>query len=118
MGNWKVETVEQLHQDFLPLRSLDAPTAQDHNTPLGSLLPSPEVSLEETLTQKELQRQLKGAMASLEPLMRQVVALRFGFTGPEQTVAATARVLSLPRKIVRSLEESAIQQLKQALGGS
>jgi DNA-directed RNA polymerase sigma subunit (sigma70/sigma32) len=50
--------------------------------------------------------------------MRQVVALRFGFNGPEQTVAATARILSLPRKMVRSLEESAIQQLKQALGGN
>jgi RNA polymerase primary sigma factor len=118
MGNWKLEVVEQLHQDFLPLRSLDAPTAQDHNTPLGCLLPSPEAPLEETLTQKELQVQLKSAIASLEPLMRQVVTLRFGFNGPEQTVAATARILSLPRKIVRSLEESAIQQLKQVLGGN
>jgi RNA polymerase primary sigma factor len=118
LGNWKLEAVEQLHQDFLPLRSLDAPAAQDQNTPLGSLLPSPEISLEETLTQKEIQGQLKGAVASLEPLMRQVVALRFGLNGPEQTVAATARTLSLPRKVVRSLEESALEQLKQALGGT
>jgi DNA-directed RNA polymerase sigma subunit (sigma70/sigma32) len=97
---------------------LDAPAAQDQTTPLGSLLPSPEISLEETLTQKEIQGQLKGAVASLEPLMRQVVALRFGLNGLEQTVAATARTLSLPRKVVRSLEESALKQLKQALGGT
>ncbi len=114
-GNLKLAAVEQLQQDFLPVRSLDAPTAQDQTTPLGCLLPSPETPLDETLTQKELQRQLQDAVASLEPLTRQVVALRFGFKGPEQTVAATARILSLPRKKVRSLEESAIQQLKQVL---
>jgi RNA polymerase sigma factor (sigma-70 family) len=114
-GNWKLAAVEQLQQDFLPVRSLDAPTAQDQTTPLGCLLPSPETPLDETLTQKELRRQLQDAIADLEPLTRQVVALRFGFKGPEQTVASTARILSLPRKKVRSLEESAIQQLKQVL---
>jgi DNA-directed RNA polymerase sigma subunit (sigma70/sigma32) len=59
---------------------------------------------------------VRAAMRCLDPLEREVVALRYGFAGEPLGCSAVARTLGLTRDRVRGIEARALRALESAPG--
>ena len=95
--------------------SLDAPTGENEEQAIGSMIrdrtvPSPE---DETIS-RELASRIEDALAPLTEREQEVVRLRFGFASDrEYTLAEVGRKLGLSRERVRQIEARAVAKLRR-----
>ena len=92
--------------------SLDAPVGDDGDTALGELIAaSPDVAAEEVHSEMERQS-LHRAVAELPEAEREVISLRFGFSGDDpKTLQQVADQLGSTRDRVRRTEREALRRL-------
>ncbi len=94
--------------------SLDMKVAADQDTQLSELLASEGISPDEQITQQLLHQDLTNLLASLKPMQRQVLILRFGLLGQQElSCAEIAQKLNISKTRVRQIQEQAIKILRR-----
>lgn len=94
--------------------SLDMKVAPDQDTQLSELLASEGISPDEQITQQLLYQDLTNLLASLKPMQRQVLILRFGLLGQQElSCAEIAQKLNISKARVRQIQEQAIKILRR-----
>ncbi|MBW4434905.1 MAG: RpoD/SigA family RNA polymerase sigma factor [Pelatocladus maniniholoensis HA4357-MV3] len=94
--------------------SLDMKVAADQDTQLSELLASEGISPDEQITQQLLHQDLTNLLASLKPMQRQVLILRFGVLGQQElSCAEIAQKLNISKARVRQIQEQAIKILRR-----
>jgi RNA polymerase primary sigma factor len=110
------ETEVLQHQAFIfrPI-SLDAPASEEGETTLGSLLTDDGASApDQRVVDLDLARDLRTALAALNPREQRILRDYFGMeTGEGTTLEAIGKELGLTRERVRQLKERAIRKLLQ-----
>ena len=114
-----VEEVIDARRYGLKAVSLDAPTREEGETPLLSLLTDDEASSpDEQVAENDLSRDLREAIASLDTREQKIVRDYFGMdTGEGITLQAIGEDLGLTRERVRQLKERAIRKIQQRSHG-
>jgi RNA polymerase primary sigma factor len=94
--------------------SLDAPTGDEGDAPLGDKIESDEQPAEEV--ELSLRREsLQKALSALPDREREVLELRYGISGEEpRTIEQLVHELGLTRSAVRKIEQKALTRLAQA----
>ncbi len=112
----KVCQIRQIQASFQPVCSLDGPVLAQQDLIFGEILPTETAPPLEQAIQQETATRLYHALGMLTPSQREVLGLRYGLEAtPPITISQTARQLGLTRKMVRRLEEDALQQLRVRL---
>jgi RNA polymerase nonessential primary-like sigma factor len=94
--------------------SLEIKVGKEKDTELGDLLETESASPEETLMRESLQKDLQTLLAELTSREREVIQMRFGFSGEKPySLAEIGRCLELSRERVRQIEAKALQKLRQ-----
>ncbi|KOP22541.1 RNA polymerase subunit sigma [Hapalosiphon sp. MRB220] len=94
--------------------SLDMKVGADQDTQLSELLASEGISPDEQITQQLLHQDLTNLLASLKPMQRQVLILRFGLLGQQElSCAQIAQKLNISKARVRQIQEQAIKILRR-----
>lgn len=94
--------------------SFETKVGKEKDTELGDLLPTEEVSPEDTLMREALYRDLQHLLADLTTRERDVILMRFGLEdGRSYSLAEIGRALDLSRERVRQIEAKALQKLRQ-----
>ena len=79
---------------------------------------SPEMPVEEQVSQTIMAEKVAGALASLPPVHRQIISYRFGFeTGEPMLSAEIMNIMSLGRAEYEALEDAAMEKLEAILRG-
>lgn len=87
--------------------SLDLKIGDNKETELSELLASEGVSPDENITHEMLRQDLSDLLASLKPMQREVLILRFGLLdNQEQSLAQIGEKLNLSRERVRQIQQS------------
>ncbi|MEU6644894.1 sigma-70 family RNA polymerase sigma factor [Saccharomonospora sp. NPDC046836] len=109
-----VEKVVELRRAGQPSVSLDVPVDDDGELRLGDLVTAGSVpGVAEAFENAELAAELDVALGGLAPAEATVVSLRYGLTdGRTHSVPDVAQRLGITRKRVRSLEERALERLR------
>jgi RNA polymerase primary sigma factor len=92
--------------------SLDQPVGEEEETALGELFASERREPSEELVESERLDAVAGALDELPVAERQVIELRFGLAGEEQTLDATGRELGMSPSRVQELEDDALRRLR------
>lgn len=112
-------TVEQVRRvvDAPRLDSIHQIVADDGETELGDLLPSPEPSVEATVVSDLTVTALEEwGLAALDTRELYVIVRRFGLDGePEEKLADIGATLGLSREAVRQVEAKALAKLQHPL---
>jgi RNA polymerase nonessential primary-like sigma factor len=94
--------------------SLDLKVGDNQETELSELLPSEGVSPNENTTHEMLRQDLSDLLASLKPMQREVLILRFGLLdNQEQSLAQIGEKLNLSRERVRQIQQQAMTALRR-----
>lgn len=94
--------------------SFETKVGKEKDTELGDLLPTEEISPEDTLMREALYRDLQQLLADLTSRERDVILMRFGLEdGRSYSLAEIGRALDLSRERVRQIEAKALQKLRQ-----
>ncbi|MFB2876036.1 RNA polymerase sigma factor SigC [Floridanema aerugineum] len=94
--------------------SFETKVGKEKDTELGDLLPTEEISPEDTLMREALYRDLQQLLADLTTRERDVILMRFGLEdGRSYSLAEIGRALDLSRERVRQIEAKALQKLRQ-----
>lgn len=113
--SWSAEKLAEMqgHQQYGC--SLDAPIGEEHETTLGDTLKddATESPLEATIRNDEIAC-LYGVLSLLPEREREIVLLRNGIGGPEETLEAIGERFNVSRERIRQLEEGAMRKLRQA----
>ncbi len=98
-----------------PLRRKSPATCMDNqDTELSELLSDEGISPDEQIAQQLLRQDLSNLLASLKPMQRQVLILRFGLLDEQQlTFAQIGEKLNISRERVRQIQSSAITVLRR-----
>jgi RNA polymerase primary sigma factor len=97
--------------------SLDEPSLPGGDRPLVDVLAvDGSDGPQDTVIRSDLVRHIRGLVATLEGKEREVIALRFGLSGPEpMTLRAIGRQLGISRERVRQIERRALIHLRNYL---
>jgi RNA polymerase primary sigma factor len=92
--------------------SLNQKVGPEHQLELGELLADPAATdpLEQA-AQALHRQQLRRALAHLPARERRILELRYGLTGPPQTLEAIGQQVDLTRERIRQLEQTALTRL-------
>ncbi|PMB27373.1 RpoD/SigA family RNA polymerase sigma factor [Fischerella thermalis] len=94
--------------------SLDMKVGDNQDTELSELLSDEGISPDEQIAQQLLRQDLSNLLASLKPMQRQVLILRFGLLDEQQlTFAQIGEKLNISRERVRQIQSSAITVLRR-----
>lgn len=94
--------------------SLDLKVGDNQETELSELLASEGVSPNENTTHEMLRQDLSDLLASLKPMQREVLILRFGLLdNQEQSLAQISEKLNLSRERVRQIQQKAMTALRR-----
>jgi RNA polymerase nonessential primary-like sigma factor len=94
--------------------SLDLKVGDNQETELSELLASEGVSPNENTTHEMLRQDLSDLLASLKPMQREVLILRFGLLdNHEQSLAQIGEKLNLSRERVRQIQQQAMTALRR-----
>jgi RNA polymerase primary sigma factor len=98
--------------------SLEAPVAEDEETPLGHLVRDVNArSPEDAAIENQLAEEVERAMAPLTEREREVLRLRYGLgLDREMTLEEIGRRLSITRERVRQIEAKAMTKLRTSHG--
>jgi RNA polymerase nonessential primary-like sigma factor len=94
--------------------SLDLRVGEEKDTELIQLIPDDGTSLDEQVTQEFLQQDLSDLMASLTPIQREVLSLRFGLNSDQElNLRQVAERLNLSGERVRQIQQKAMNILRR-----
>ena len=98
--------------------SLNQAVGADADAELGDLFADPDaVDPVEEAGDALRNQAVRAALEKLPPIERQIMEMRFGFDGEQQTIEAIARALGVSRERVRSVEQQAFARLSAELTG-
>ncbi len=98
--------------------SLNQTVGTDGDGELGDLFADPDaVDPVEEAGESLRIKAVRDALHKLPPIQRQILEMRFGFDGEQQTLEAIARALGVSRERVRTLEQQAFARLSPELSG-
>jgi RNA polymerase primary sigma factor len=107
-----LEKLRRAREAVRTLTSLDRPVGEDQSATLGDLVAAPGGDPAAELAVRLDVPALERALATLDPLQRKILELRFGLTGDEPvTIREVAEKLDVARDRVRKLERMALEQL-------
>jgi RNA polymerase primary sigma factor len=119
VSGYETQHVEEALSAIEASVSLNQTVGADGDGELGDLFPDPEAVDPVEETGEALRRQaVRAALESLPALERQVLELRFGFDGEQQSLEAIERELGVSRERIRRLEQAAFAQLGAVLKGA
>lgn len=94
--------------------SLDLKVGDNQDTELNELLPDEGISPNEHITQELLRQDMNNLLASLKPMQREVLILRFGLEdNQERSLAQIGEKLNVSRERVRQIQQQAINVLRR-----
>ncbi|BAY35219.1 group 2 sigma 70-type sigma factor (plasmid) [Nostoc carneum NIES-2107] len=94
--------------------SLDLKVGDNQDTELNELLADEGISPNEQLTQQLLRQDMENLLASLKPMQREVLILRFGLEDDQQlSLAQIGQKLNVSRERVRQIQQQAINILRR-----
>ncbi len=94
--------------------SLDLKVGDNQDTELSELLADESISPNEQITQELLRQDLSDLLASLKPMQREVLILRFGLLdNQERSLAQIGEKLNVSRERVRQIQQQAISVLRR-----
>jgi RNA polymerase nonessential primary-like sigma factor len=94
--------------------SLDVKVGNNQDTQLSELLPYEGICASEQITQDMLRQDLSNLLASLKPMQRQVLILRFGLLGQQElSCAQIAQKLNISRGRVHQIQSNAMKILRR-----
>ncbi|QLE55292.1 RpoD/SigA family RNA polymerase sigma factor [Nostoc sp. TCL26-01] len=94
--------------------SLDLKVGDNQDTELSELLSDEGVSPNEHITQEMLRQDLDNLLASLKPVQREVLILRFGLLdNQERSLAQIGEQLNVSRERVRQIQQQAMNILRR-----
>ncbi|WP_228059105.1 sigma-70 family RNA polymerase sigma factor [Nostoc sp. LEGE 06077] len=94
--------------------SLDLKVGDNQDTALSELLASEDISPNELITQEMLRQDLNNLLASLKPVQREVLILRFGLLdNQERSLAQIGEKLNISRERVRQIQMQAMTALRR-----
>ncbi|BCL39964.1 RpoD/SigA family RNA polymerase sigma factor [Nostoc sp. MS1] len=94
--------------------SLDLKVGDNQETELSELLASEGISPNENTTHEMLRQDLSDLLASLKPMQREVLILRFGLLdNQEQSLAQIGEKLNISRERVRQIQQQAMTALRR-----
>lgn len=94
--------------------SLDMKVGDNQDTQLSELLSDEGISPNEQITQQLLRQDLDNLLASLKPMQREVLILRFGLLdNQELSLAQIGEKLNVSRERVRQIQQQAIAVLRR-----
>lgn len=94
--------------------SLDLKVGENQDTELSELLADEGTSPNEQITQEMLRQDLSDLLASLKPVQREVLILRFGLLdNQERSLAQIGEKLNVSRERVRQIQQQAITTLRR-----
>ncbi len=93
--------------------SLETPVGDDEDSHLREFLHDrAATSPVENVTHSHMQEQISGVLRHLSPREEQVIRLRFGFSGDEQSLEQVGRRFSVTRERIRQIEVAALRKLR------
>ncbi|MBD2359549.1 RNA polymerase sigma factor, RpoD/SigA family [Tolypothrix sp. FACHB-123] len=99
---------------FRPLVSLEKPVGEEREMELQELIPSDSISIDELVTQECLREDLTKLLASLKPLQREVLILRYGLDSERQlTAQEVAQQLNISPQKVRQIQQQVMNTLRR-----
>lgn len=118
--NLTEEQVEEcliLRKNYLSYASLDMPIGEDEETALIDIVPSEEIpSVEDIVCQRELQKEIRKAIATLNEREQKVLKLRFGIEDEKRrTFEELGKIFHITKERVRQIEIKALGKLKHLL---
>ncbi|YAF99214.1 MAG: RpoD/SigA family RNA polymerase sigma factor (plasmid) [Nodularia sp. CChRGM 3473] len=94
--------------------SLDIKVGDNQDTELNELLPDEGISPNEHITQELLRQDMNNLLASLKPMQREVLILRFGLENDQElTLAQIGEKMNVSRERVRQIQQQAITVLRR-----
>ncbi len=94
--------------------SLSMKVGDNQDAELGELLPDEGISSDEQITQQLLRQDLSNLLASLKPMQREVLILRFGLLDDrELTLAQIGQKLNISRVRVSQIQKQAMTVLRR-----
>ncbi len=94
--------------------SLDLKVGDNQDTELSELLSDEGISPNEHITQELLRQDLNNLLASLKPMQREVLILRFGLLDNQQrSLAQIGERLNVSRERVRQIQQQAMNVLRR-----
>jgi len=94
--------------------SLDLKVGDNQDTELSELLSDPGISPNDQITQELLRQDLDNMLASLKPVQREVLILRFGLLdNQERSLAQIGEKLNVSRERVRQIQQQAMNILRR-----
>ncbi|MFN6558655.1 MAG: RpoD/SigA family RNA polymerase sigma factor [Nostoc sp. ChiSLP01] len=94
--------------------SLDLRVGDNQDTELSELLSDEGISPNELITQELLRQDLNDLLASLKPVQREVLILRFGLLdNQERSLAQIGEKLNVSRERVRQIQQQAMTALRR-----
>ncbi|MBH8578075.1 RpoD/SigA family RNA polymerase sigma factor [Nostocaceae cyanobacterium CENA369] len=94
--------------------SLDLRVGDNQDTELSELLADEGISPNELITQEMLRQDLNDLLASLKPVQREVLILRFGLLdNQERSLAQIGEKLNVSRERVRQIQQQAMTALRR-----
>ncbi|MBD2438910.1 RpoD/SigA family RNA polymerase sigma factor [Nostoc sp. FACHB-110] len=94
--------------------SLDMKIGDNQDTELSELLSDDSISPNDQITQELLRQDLNDLLASLKPVQREVLILRFGLLdNQERSLAQIGEKLNVSRERVRQIQQQAMTALRR-----
>ncbi|WP_066374824.1 RpoD/SigA family RNA polymerase sigma factor [Anabaena sp. CA = ATCC 33047] len=94
--------------------SLDLKVGDNQDTELSELLSDESTSPNDQITQELLRQDLDNLLASLKPMQREVLILRFGLLDDqERSLAEIGQKLNVSRERVRQIQQQALNVLRR-----
>jgi RNA polymerase primary sigma factor len=112
----KVKKVRSLQEVSREPVSLDLPVGKDGDIALGDLIEDGQTEQAlNAMVHRALRSEIIGALSSLKPIEREVLALRFGLDGEEaRTLQDVGVLFNLTRERIRQIESDAIKSLRRS----
>ena len=103
-----------LKNQYLSIKSLDAPVGEEGDITLGSLVVDSNCLLpEESVEQIMLRNQLDELLGDLKDREKEILILRFGLRdGHSRTLEEIGNIYDLTRERIRQIEEKALKKLR------